>query len=78
MTELTGIVPAPLPKHPDEGAAFPKWIKPDPSHVVTDASGNISVAGFDFHIDRVTKEVTVLVVDEEAEKVALAAKPDKE
>lgn len=72
MTELVGIYAAPPPKDPNEGAPFPKWIKPDASHVKYDDSGKASVIGFDFHVDRVSKEVTVLVADEKDEAKALA------
>lgn len=61
MTELTGLYPAPLKKHEHEGAAYPKWTIPHPSHIARDGFGNPSVPDFPFHIDRVRNYVVVLV-----------------
>lgn len=71
LTTLQGILPAPFPV--TAPADYPKWIVPHESHVVVDGTGHTSVAGFPFHKDRVSGGVTVLVENEEAEKVALAA-----
>lgn len=60
MTELMGLTPAEMPKHKNDGAEYPKWVEPDPSLLVADENGNVSVAEFEWHTDRSGK-VTVLV-----------------
>lgn len=53
-------------------AEYPKWVSPHISHVVT-KDGNVSTPAFaQFHVQRVTADVTVLVVDEDEEACALA------
>lgn len=52
---------------------FPKFVIPDPSHVVRSDGGHVSTPGFpEFFVNRVTQEVTVLVHDETQEAIALA------
>lgn len=60
MTELMGLTPAEMPKHKNEGAEYPKWVEPHHSLVLKDEDGTISVADFEWHVDRHGK-VTVLV-----------------
>jgi hypothetical protein len=73
-----GLVPKPASK-----AAFqewPKWVAVHESHVVRRDSGAgapiaISVPAFlHHHVDRVTGEVTVLVQDEDEERLASSEK----
>lgn len=58
-------------------AEWPKWIVPHASHVVRTATGDapdhVSTPAFpEFHVNRATGEVTVLVHDAEDEARALA------
>lgn len=73
-----GMVPPPSAKStldPD----FPKWVTPHEEHIVRKTMGDgtpdhVSTPLFpDFHVDRVTKAVTVLVKDAEDEARALAS-----
>lgn len=74
---LVGLMPKPhLPVKAD--AEWPKWIVPHASHIAHTragaASDHVSTPAFpDFHVNRVTGEVTVLVHDAEDEARALAA-----
>jgi len=53
---------------------YPKYIKPDASHIHTDAGGHVSVPLFpDHHVDR-DGVVTVLVRDADEEAKALSVK----
>lgn len=55
---------------------YPKWIEPHASHVV-DTGGHLSVPLFpEFHVDRHDGKVTVKVMDEDHEAIALAAKQE--
>ncbi len=61
--------------NPSTSTEWPKWVVPHESHVVRKkadgAPDHVSVTDFeDFHVDRVTGEVTVLVKDEEDERRA--------
>jgi len=56
---------------------YPKWVVPHVSHIVlktaADAPAHVSTPGWPtFHVNRETKEVSVLVADEDEEKRALA------
>jgi hypothetical protein len=58
---------------------YPKFVKPHPSHVVTQGD-HVSTPAFpEFHVDRMTREVTVLVhsVDEEQIAILEFVKPDR-
>jgi hypothetical protein len=76
--EFMGLVPAEPAQHKDAGSEYPKWVEPHHSHVHHDAMGEVSVAGFDFHIDRATRKVTVLVHNFTEEAKATAPKPAEE
>src|SRR5674476_898112 len=57
------------------GVAWPKWVVPHDSQVqrkkTEGAPDHVSTPGFtDYHVNRVTGEVTVLVANEDEEKVA--------
>jgi hypothetical protein len=71
-----GLDPAPAARvSPDK--EYPKWVTPHPSHIVRketpDAPEHVSTPQFpQFHIDRLTKAVTVLVADAKEEAKALA------
>lgn len=55
---------------------YPKWVEPDPSHVVANAWGAQSTPQFpDYHYDRVSQKHFVLVRDAEDEERATAPKP---
>lgn len=63
--------------NPSTSTEWPKWVAPHESHVVRKkadgAPDHVSVTDFaDFHVDRVTGEVTVMVKDEEDERRAAA------
>lgn len=71
--EFQGLVSAPIAKHPEDGSDFPKWVEPHRSHI--EQKGDvIAVPGFEWHVDRDTKVVNVLVNDAEHEAKALAEK----
>lgn len=68
---MLGIEPAPPPRHPDEGAEFPKWVSPHPGHVHR-LGDRISTPRFEhFFVDR-ADNVTVKVRDAAEEAYALA------
>jgi hypothetical protein len=76
-----GLVPPPL--HSPKDIEWPKWVKVHESHVlrkeVSGAPPHVSVPLFpEFHVNRESGEVTVLVHDEDQEKKALEAKPSDE
>jgi hypothetical protein len=77
---LIGIEGAPPAKHPDDGAEFPKWVKPHPHHVHRQHRGDVehvSTPHFtQHHVRRDSGDVTVLVHTPEEEAKALAA-PDE-
>lgn len=76
MTDLLGLTPAEPAKHKNDGAKYPKWVVVHPSHLAEDATGTISVPGFgEFHKNRATGEVEVLVQDSAEEAKAKAVKP---
>lgn len=63
--------------NPSTSTDWPKWVVPHESHVVRKkadgAPYHVSVIDFeDFHVDRLTGEVTVMVKDEEDESRATA------
>lgn len=56
------------------GTEYPKYVKPHPSHIVRH-NEHVSCPYFpEFHVDRDTKEVTVMVKDADEEAKALADK----
>ena len=68
-----GLVPPPL--HSPKDIEWPKWVKVHDSHIlrkeIEGAPDHVSVPAFpDFHVNRENGEVTVLVHDEDQEKVA--------
>lgn len=70
---LLGIEEQPPKRHPNEGAAFPKWVTPHPNHI-TRQGDRMSAPHFHpdhFHVDR-TDNVTVQVRDADEEAFALA------
>ena len=71
---LIGIEGAPPAQHPDAGSEFPKWVMPHASHVVMHPiHGHVTTPHFaEHHVDRQSKDVTVLVHDAEDEARALA------
>lgn len=78
MDEFKGLMQTPTPKHPNEGAEFPKWVKPDDSHIVRkEVPGYpdaVSTPAWpQFHVSRDDGSVTVLVKDADEEACALAA-----
>lgn len=75
MSDFEGLHSAPLAKHPEEGADFPQWVEPHPSHVKRDHAGRVVTPNHEqHHVDRSGK-VTVLVhnADEAAEAKEPAA-----
>lgn len=71
---IVGMAPAPLKRLTDE-TDWPKWVTPDASHIHRGDNGHVSVPLFpEFFIDRATKAVSVLVKNEDEEKLALAPK----
>lgn len=70
---LLGIEEQPPARHPEEGAAFPKWVAPHANHVQR-LGDRLSAPHFHpdhFHVDR-SDNVTVLVRNAEEEAFALA------
>lgn len=55
---------------------FPKWVSPHDSHIVKSQDGTVQSTPMfpDFHIDRLTGALTVLVHSAEEEAKAIAAK----
>lgn len=74
---LAGHQPIPLPAVP-AGVEFPKWVPVHESHVVRKmvqgAPDHIAVPAWpEFHVDRVSGMVTVLVADAGSEARAMSA-----
>src|SRR5580692_8483133 len=70
-----GLVPPPL--HSPHDIEWPKWVKVHDSHIlrkkVDGAPDHVSVPAYpEYHVDRLTGDVSVLVHDEDQEKVATA------
>src|ERR1700731_5195908 len=68
-----GLVPPPL--HSPKDIEWPKWVKVHDSHIlrkkVDGAPDHVSVPAYpDYHVDRLTGDVSVLVHDEDQEKIA--------
>jgi hypothetical protein len=73
---LAGIEHKPISKPNSPDLEYPKWVTPHESHIVRSKRGDqehVSTPRFvDPHINRDTKEVTVLVHSVEEEEMALA------
>lgn len=72
-----GLVPAPIPVVSDE-RDYPTWVTPHESQIVRKqvdgAPDHVSTPGFEYcHVNRVDGSVTVLVHDEDEEKIATSA-----
>lgn len=68
---LLGIEEAPPPRHPNEGAEYPKWVTPHRGHVKGMGEGVSTPLFPDFHVNRISGDVTVLVHDAEEEARAV-------
>ncbi len=74
-----GIVQAPIAKHPDNGADYPKWVKAHESHLIRKQVGEAShVAAPMFAQLYVDREGAVSVVVDSAEEEAMAMAPKVE
>ncbi|MDR3464152.1 MAG: hypothetical protein P4L76_17755 [Beijerinckiaceae bacterium] len=74
-----GIVQAPIAKHPDDGADYPKWVKAHESHLVRKQVGEAShVAAPAFAQLHVDREGVVTVLVDSAEEEAMAMEPKAE
>jgi hypothetical protein len=52
---------------------YPKWITPHESHIERSHGDHMSAPLFPhFHVDRTTQAVTVMVMDEDEEAMAMA------
>lgn len=76
-----GLVPPPL--HSPRNIEWPKWVKVHEDHILRkqegDAPLHVSVPLFpEFHVNRQNGEVTVLVHDEDQEKLAVEPQPGDE
>lgn len=70
---LVGIEQAPAPVA-DVPTDYPKWVEPHVSHIARQGE-HIAVPGHEWHIERGTNKVTVLVGDDEAERFVTTEKP---
>jgi len=75
---IAGVQQVVLPKA-DPGIEFPKWVVVHDSHVfrkeVDGAPAVVSTPGFaDYHVNRANGEITVLVKNEDEEKIATSGK----
>lgn len=73
---FSGLVQKTFENAAEAVSDFPKWVVANVDHIVMKQDGDgpvhISTPGFpDFHVNRETKEVTVLVHDEDEEKKAI-------
>ena len=74
-----GIVQAPIAKHPDNGADYPKWVKAHESHLIRKQVGEAShVAAPAFAQVYVDREGAVTVLVDSAEEEAMAMAPKVE
>lgn len=79
---VIGLEQAPHPVLADRNTEWPKWVTPSESHVVRvkvaeDQPEIISVPGWEYyHVNRTDGAVTVLVNNEDEEKLALGEKAE--
>lgn len=76
---FSGLVQKTFENAAEAVSDFPKWVVASIDHIVMKQDGDgpvhVSTPDFpDFHVNRETKEVTVLVHDEDEEKKAVSGK----